>query len=98
MSAADATPNLVRLCALSGLQTNCKPVFPYLPIKEVFGWMTAQLPFEAYDQNTRKIFRFLAFSALFAADTVGGHGDTTDPATFGAYKRAFEAQLAVNTR
>ncbi|KAA0698490.1 GNAT family N-acetyltransferase [Neorhizobium sp. P12A] len=31
-----------------------------------------------------------ALIALFAADTVGGHGDTTDPAAFGAYKRAFD--------
>lgn len=31
-----------------------------------------------------------AVIALFAADTVGGHGDTTDPAAFGAYKRALD--------
>ncbi len=31
-----------------------------------------------------------ALIALFAADAVGGHGDTTDPAAFGAYQRAFD--------
>ena len=32
-------------------------------------WTTAQLPFKAYDQSIRKIFRFLAFSSpCFAPD------------------------------
>lgn len=35
-----------------------------------------------------------ALIAMFAADTVGGHGDTTDPAAFGAYKRAFDSIAA----
>lgn len=30
-----------------------------------------------------------AVIALFAADAVGGHGDTTDPAAYGDYLRAF---------
>src|SRR5690606_26314645 len=29
-------------------------------------------------------------AALFAADTVGGHGDTTDPAALFAYRAAFD--------
>ncbi|MGO4437485.1 GNAT family N-acetyltransferase [Rhizobium sp. RAF56] len=32
-----------------------------------------------------------ALIALFAADAVGGHGDTTDPEAFGEYARAFAA-------
>ncbi|WP_429808858.1 N-acetyltransferase family protein [Ensifer sp. B1-9] len=31
-----------------------------------------------------------AIVALFAADQIGGHGDTTDPAAFGDYVAAFE--------
>jgi GNAT superfamily N-acetyltransferase len=31
-----------------------------------------------------------ALIALFAADAVGGHGDTTDPAAFSNYRRAFD--------
>ena len=30
-----------------------------------------------------------AVVAMFAEDAVGGHGDTTDPAAFGEYERAF---------
>ncbi|ARM12215.1 MULTISPECIES: GNAT family N-acetyltransferase [Rhizobium] len=32
-----------------------------------------------------------ALVAMFAADTVGGHGDTTDPAAFADYLKAFAA-------
>lgn len=32
--------------------------------------------------------------ALFAEDTVGGHGDTTDPAAMPAYRSAFDAIAA----
>jgi len=35
-----------------------------------------------------------ALVALFAADHLGGHGDTTDPAVFPAYQEAFEAIAA----
>lgn len=31
-----------------------------------------------------------AIAALFAADSLGGHGDTADPAAMGAYLAAFE--------
>jgi GNAT superfamily N-acetyltransferase len=31
-----------------------------------------------------------ALIALFAADAVGGHGDTSDPDAFGDYRRAFD--------
>ena len=63
MSAADAKPNLLRLCAyVSGLQTNHMQLFFLSPDQRSLWWMTAQLPFEAYDQTTRKILRFLAFS------------------------------------
>ncbi len=31
-----------------------------------------------------------ALISLFAADAVGGHGDTTDPAAFAGYRRAFD--------
>ncbi|MFB2552260.1 GNAT family N-acetyltransferase [Ensifer soli] len=31
-----------------------------------------------------------ALIALFADDTIGGHGDTTDPAAFPAYRAAFD--------
>lgn len=33
-------------------------------------------------------------AALFAADAVGGHGDTTDPAVLPAYEAAFQAICA----
>lgn len=64
MSAADATANLLRLCAyLSGLQTNRKA--SSLPHDQGSLWrMTAHQPFEAYDQTVCKIFRILAFSCL----------------------------------
>jgi GNAT superfamily N-acetyltransferase len=35
-----------------------------------------------------------ALVALFAADDLGGHGDTTDPAMLPAYKAAFESIAA----
>jgi GNAT superfamily N-acetyltransferase len=35
-----------------------------------------------------------AIVAMFAADSLGGHGDTTDPAAFAGYRAAFEAIAA----
>lgn len=35
-----------------------------------------------------------ALVSLFAADSLGGHGDTTDPAAFGDYARAFATIVA----
>src|ERR1700761_5163988 len=55
MSAADAKPNLLRLCAyVSGLQTNHKKLFFLSSDQRSLWWMTAQLPFEAYDQTTAR--------------------------------------------
>lgn len=38
-----------------------------------------------------------AIVAIFATDSLGGHGDTTDPAAFAGYRAAFEAIAASNS-
>jgi GNAT superfamily N-acetyltransferase len=38
-----------------------------------------------------------AIIAIFAADSLGGHGDTTDPAALPRYRAAFEAIAASNS-